>query len=181
MHENTATVWSSPITLENLALRVRPQPKFDILTTLIARLHPAILSSDRGPHQSSHHRPYKKASWGSSTTTRTTNTTYLSRQQQLRCYHTTRIAKLNMASINLHLRSELGKALEHRSALTPATTKKLVEAGYRINVERSPQRIFDDEDFEKAGATLVEENTWRNAPKDTIIIGLKELPVEECE
>ncbi|RDL38513.1 uncharacterized protein BP5553_02853 [Venustampulla echinocandica] len=84
-----------------------------------------------------------------------------------------------MASINLHLRSELGKALEHRSALTPTTTKKLIEADYRVNVERSPQRIFDDEEFEKAGATLVEENTWRNAPKDTIIIGLKELPVEE--
>jgi saccharopine dehydrogenase (NAD+, L-lysine-forming) len=84
-------------------------------------------------------------------------------------------------SINLHLRSELGKALEHRSALTPTTTKKLVEAGYRVNVERSPQRIFDDEEFEKAGATLVEENTWRNAPKDTIIVGLKELPVEQCE
>ncbi|RFU31675.1 hypothetical protein B7463_g4700, partial [Scytalidium lignicola] len=82
-------------------------------------------------------------------------------------------------SINLHLRSELGKQLERRSALTPTTTKKLVEAGYHVNVERSPQRIFDDEEFEKAGATLVEENTWRDAPKDTIIVGLKELPVEE--
>ncbi|KAI9742504.1 MAG: Saccharopine dehydrogenase [Claussenomyces sp. TS43310] len=80
--------------------------------------------------------------------------------------------------INLHLRSELGKALEHRSALTPTTTKKLIEAGYNVKIERSPQRIFDDEEFEKAGATLVEENTWRDAPTDTIIIGLKELPVE---
>jgi len=92
-----------------------------------------------------------------------------------------RIAKLEKMSINLHLRSELGKALERRSALTPTTTKKLIEAGYRVNVERSPQRIFDDEEFEKAGATLVEENTWRDAPKDTIIVGLKELPVEKCK
>lgn len=84
-------------------------------------------------------------------------------------------------STNLHLRSELGKALEHRSALTPTTTKKLIEAGYHVNVERSPQRIFEDEEFEKVGATLVEENTWRNAPKDTIIVGLKELPVEQCK
>jgi saccharopine dehydrogenase (NAD+, L-lysine forming) len=49
-------------------------------------------------------------------------------------------------SLNLHLRSETGKALEHRSALTPTTTKALIDAGYKVNVERSPQRIFDDED-----------------------------------
>jgi saccharopine dehydrogenase (NAD+, L-lysine forming) len=84
-------------------------------------------------------------------------------------------------SLNLHLRSETGKALEHRSALTPTTTKALIDAGYKVNVERSPQRIFDDEEFEKAGATLVGENSWPNAPEDHIIIGLKELPVETCE
>ncbi|TGO12130.1 hypothetical protein BTUL_0094g00450 [Botrytis tulipae] len=83
-----------------------------------------------------------------------------------------------MSGTTLHLRSELGKALEHRSALTPTTAKALIDAGYTINVERSPERIFDDEEFEKVGATLVPENTWRQAPKDHIIIGLKELPVE---
>jgi saccharopine dehydrogenase (NAD+, L-lysine-forming) len=82
--------------------------------------------------------------------------------------------------LNLHLRSETGKALEHRSALTPTTTKALIDAGYKVNVERSPQRIFDDEEFDKVGATLVEENGWPNAPEDHIIIGLKELPVEAC-
>ncbi|KAF2663236.1 saccharopine dehydrogenase [Microthyrium microscopicum] len=82
-------------------------------------------------------------------------------------------------SLNLHLRSETGKALEHRSALTPKTTKTLVDAGYKINVERSPQRIFADEEFEKAGATLVPENSWPDAPEDHIIVGLKELPVEK--
>ena len=68
-----------------------------------------------------------------------------------------------------------------RSALTPTTTKALITAGYQVNVERSPQRIFDDEEYEKVGATLIPENTWRDAPKDNIIIGLKELPVETCE
>ena len=82
-------------------------------------------------------------------------------------------------SLNLHLRSELGKLLEHRSALTPTTTKALIDAGCNVNVERSPQRIFDDEEYEKVGATLVPENTWRDAPEDTIIIGLKELLVED--
>jgi saccharopine dehydrogenase (NAD+, L-lysine-forming) len=84
-------------------------------------------------------------------------------------------------SLNLHLRSETGKALDRRSALTPTTTKALIDAGYKVNVERSPQRIFDDEEFEKVGATLVEENSWPNAPEDHIIIGLKELPAETCE
>jgi saccharopine dehydrogenase (NAD+, L-lysine-forming) len=28
---------------------------------------------------------------------------------------------------------------------------------------------------------LVEENTWRQAPTDHIIIGLKELPVDDCK
>ena len=37
-------------------------------------------------------------------------------------------------------------------------------------------RIFKDEEFEVVGATLVEEGSWETAPKDRIIIGLKELP-----
>ena len=78
------------------------------------------------------------------------------------------------------MRSAVGKALEHRSALTPTTAKTLIDAGYTIRVERSPERIFDDSEFEKIGATLVPENTWREAPLDNIIIGLKELPVEDC-
>jgi saccharopine dehydrogenase (NAD+, L-lysine-forming) len=65
--------------------------------------------------------------------------------------------------------------------LTSTTTKKPIEASYKVMVERSPQRIFDDEDFEKAGATLGEENTWHNASKDALIVGLKKLPVEKCE
>lgn len=75
----------------------------------------------------------------------------------------------------------MGKALEHRSALTPTTAKVLIDAGYTVNVERSPERIFDDEEFEKVGAILVPENTWREALTDHIIIGLKELPVEDCK
>ncbi|KAG9770301.1 Saccharopine dehydrogenase [NAD(+), L-lysine-forming] [Exophiala dermatitidis] len=75
----------------------------------------------------------------------------------------------------LHLRSE-SKPLEHRSALTPTTTKALIEAGYKVHVERSPERIFDDSEFEAVGATLVPEGSWVDAPADHIIIGLKELP-----
>ncbi|KAF2127843.1 Formate/glycerate dehydrogenase catalytic domain-like protein [Dothidotthia symphoricarpi CBS 119687] len=83
----------------------------------------------------------------------------------------------------LHARAE-AKLFEHRSCLTPTTVKKLLAAGYPVLVERSStnpdlDRIFKDEEFEQAGATLVDEGSWKNAPNDRIIIGLKELPEEE--
>ncbi|MCJ1420149.1 Saccharopine dehydrogenase [Xylographa parallela] len=83
-----------------------------------------------------------------------------------------------MAATVLHLRSEC-KPMEHRSALTPQTTKQLLEAGYTVNVERSPERIFEDSEFEAVGATLVPEGSWPSAPADHLIIGLKELPEED--
>ena len=79
-----------------------------------------------------------------------------------------------MASNTLHLRSET-KPLEHRSALTPTVVRKLLDKGFKVNVERSPERIFDDAEFESAGATLVPEGSWPNAPEDHMIIGLKEV------
>jgi saccharopine dehydrogenase (NAD+, L-lysine-forming) len=79
----------------------------------------------------------------------------------------------------LHLRAET-KPLEHRSCLTPSTTKALIEAGYTVNVERDPQRIFDDEEFERVGATLVPTGSWVDAPKEHIIVGLKELEEKDC-
>ena len=81
---------------------------------------------------------------------------------------------LAMALVTLHLRSET-KPLEHRSALTPTVTRKLLDKGFKVNIERSPERIFDDEEFASAGAQLVKEGSWPNAPEDHIIIGLKEL------
>lgn len=79
----------------------------------------------------------------------------------------------------LHLRAET-KPLEHRSCLTPSTTKALIEAGYTVNVERDPQRIFDDEEFERVGANLVPTGSWVDAPKEHIIVGLKELEEKDC-
>lgn len=48
----------------------------------------------------------------------------------------------------LWLRCET-KEFEKRAALTPATTKELIEKGFDITVERDPQRIFDDEEYAK--------------------------------
>ena len=81
-------------------------------------------------------------------------------------------------STTIHLRSEC-KPLEHRSALTPTTTKALLGAGYRVNVERSPERIFDDSEFETVGATLVPQGSWVDAPQGNVIVGLKELPEDK--
>ena len=64
--------------------------------------------------------------------------------------------------------------------MTPSTAKQLLDAGYTVRVERSPVRIFDDEEFAQIGATLVPEHSWRDAPKEHLILGLKELPEEDC-
>ncbi|EFX04222.1 saccharopine dehydrogenase [Grosmannia clavigera kw1407] len=79
-----------------------------------------------------------------------------------------------MSGTTLLLRSET-KHLEHRSALTPTTTKALIDAGFTVKVERSPGRIFEDAEFEAVGATLIPEGSWVDAPKEEIIVGLKEL------
>ncbi|KAL0638165.1 Saccharopine dehydrogenase [Maublancomyces gigas] len=78
----------------------------------------------------------------------------------------------------LHLRAE-SKPLEHRSALTPTTAKALLDAGYKVHIERSVQRIFEDKEFENVGCTLVEEGSWTETPAGHIIIGLKELPEDD--
>ncbi|RDH20090.1 cysteine proteinase [Aspergillus niger ATCC 13496] len=84
-----------------------------------------------------------------------------------------------MSSNKIWLRAET-KPAEARSALTPTTCKALMDAGYEVTVERSTQRIFDDEDFAKIGAPLVEEGSWvKDAPKDAYILGLKELPEDD--
>ncbi|RDA88875.1 hypothetical protein CP532_5439 [Ophiocordyceps camponoti-leonardi (nom. inval.)] len=71
------------------------------------------------------------------------------------------------------------KPLEHRS-FSPAVIRSLVEAGYPVSVERSspdPKRIFDDAEYEAAGATLVPTGKWPEAaPGSTLVLGLKEIP-----
>ncbi|OCF30597.1 saccharopine dehydrogenase (NAD+, L-lysine forming) [Kwoniella heveanensis BCC8398] len=68
------------------------------------------------------------------------------------------------------------KPFEHRSALTPTTAKTLIDNNFEVFVERDPQRIFDDEEFEAVGCKLVPNNEWPSAPVEVPIIGLKELP-----
>lgn len=53
----------------------------------------------------------------------------------------------NMSAPSFWLRCET-KQFERRSALTPTTAKKLIDAGFEIFVEKDEQRIFDDSEFE---------------------------------
>ncbi|KAI9486777.1 MAG: hypothetical protein EXX96DRAFT_550537 [Benjaminiella poitrasii] len=82
----------------------------------------------------------------------------------------------NTTGPHLWLRAET-KPMEHRAALTPSTAKKLIDAGFRITVEKSTQRIFDNEEYAKVGCTIVPFLSWKtDAPSDAYIVGLKELP-----
>ncbi|KZT74771.1 saccharopine dehydrogenase [Daedalea quercina L-15889] len=84
-----------------------------------------------------------------------------------------------MSCQSLWLRCET-KEFERRAALTPVTSKKLIDAGFDIYVERDAQRIFDDAEFEAVGCKLVPNNSWPSAPTDIPIIGLKELPESDA-
>lgn len=78
----------------------------------------------------------------------------------------------------LHLRAET-KPLEARAALTPTTTKQLLDAGFQVFVEESEQSIFKALEYAAVGATIVPAGSWKSAPTNRIIIGLKELPENE--
>ncbi|PIE09670.1 MAG: saccharopine dehydrogenase [Rhodobacterales bacterium] len=68
------------------------------------------------------------------------------------------------------------RAHEDRSPLTPGGAKALIDAGFRVTVEDSPTRVFPTQDYAAAGCTVVQAGTWPDAPVETVILGLKELP-----
>ena len=73
------------------------------------------------------------------------------------------------------LRAET-KHHEQRTALTPATAKMLIDAGLQVVVERSEQAAIPADAFAECGCQLAPAGTWRQAPSDVYILGLKELP-----
>ncbi|HET6500082.1 MAG TPA: saccharopine dehydrogenase [Amycolatopsis sp.] len=77
----------------------------------------------------------------------------------------------------LWLRHE-ARETERRAAVTPADAARLVAAGNQVTVERSPQRVFPIEDYAAAGCGVAPAGSWIDAPDDTWVIGLKELPAE---
>eukprot|EP01134_Creolimax_fragrantissima_P008086 CFRG8086T1 len=79
------------------------------------------------------------------------------------------------ADVHLWIRAEV-KPQEHRVPITPDIAQKLINHGFKITVERQHDRCVANEEYEKVGCTMVEGGTWRTAPKDAYIFGLKELP-----
>jgi len=68
------------------------------------------------------------------------------------------------------------RSSEQRVGVTPAGVAALLEQGVRVSVENSHCRAIPIDGYRMAGAEIVAENSWPDAPRDAIIFGLKELP-----
>src|SRR3954447_25076095 len=82
-----------------------------------------------------------------------------------------------MQPVHVWIRSE-SRGTERRAPVVPADVPVLLDAGFEVTVEESPQRIFDVEEYAAAGAAVVGEGTWTDAPHDAYVLGIKELPDE---
>ena len=76
---------------------------------------------------------------------------------------------------HLWLRAE-ERANERRTPLTPEGAQILIASGFKVTVEDSIDRCISTQAFSDSGCNIVEKGTWRKAPADAIILGLKELP-----
>ncbi|WP_019073009.1 saccharopine dehydrogenase [Streptomyces hokutonensis] len=85
-----------------------------------------------------------------------------------------------MTELHLWLRHET-RTTERRTPVVPADARRLVDSGATLTVEESPQRIFPVGEYEAVGAKTAPAGSWVSAPKDTVILGLKELPDEPAE
>lgn len=65
---------------------------------------------------------------------------------------------------------------EERVGILPQGVARLIENGIRVSVEQSPSRVIPTERYRAAGAEIVPEGAWVDAPETAIVFGLKELP-----
>ncbi|WP_225826023.1 saccharopine dehydrogenase [Streptomyces naphthomycinicus] len=82
-----------------------------------------------------------------------------------------------MTELHLWLRHE-SRTTERRTPVVPADARRLVDEGVTLTVEESPQRIFPVAEYEAAGCRRAPAGSWVTAPRDAVILGLKELPEE---
>jgi saccharopine dehydrogenase (NAD+, L-lysine-forming) len=75
------------------------------------------------------------------------------------------------------LRHELRRT-ECRAPVTPDDARRLVEGGFEVTVEESPQRVFRLDRYAEAGCRTTGAGGWPHAPDDAYVLGLKELPDE---
>ncbi|KAF9282943.1 hypothetical protein BGZ68_005645 [Mortierella alpina] len=87
--------------------------------------------------------------------------------------------KHTSASLNpyksIAIRREGKNRWERRAALTPEAVEKLIkETGIKVYVQPSTKRVFSDEKYRAAGATIQEDLSVAD-----IILGIKEVPVKD--
>jgi len=80
----------------------------------------------------------------------------------------------NMIKPHLWLRAET-KPLEERVALTLNVAEQLLDEGFKITVEKSEQSAISSDKYRAVGCDIQPAHSWKQAPKDVIILGLKEL------
>jgi saccharopine dehydrogenase (NAD+, L-lysine-forming) len=80
-----------------------------------------------------------------------------------------------MSKLHIWLRAET-KPDEQRTALTPDGAESLLNAGFKVTIECGSQSIFSQSLYKHLAVEFSAEGSWVNAPKDAIILGLKELP-----
>ena len=67
---------------------------------------------------------------------------------------------------------------EERVGILAEGVKALLDAGMRVTVEESGVRALPLEPYRDAGAEIAPAGSWREAPSDAIVFGLKELPLD---
>ncbi len=70
------------------------------------------------------------------------------------------------------------KPREARAPVAPKDAAKLLTAGFDVVVETSPARAIPDAAYAEVGCRMVPFGSWRTAPSDAIILGVKELPLD---
>lgn len=77
--------------------------------------------------------------------------------------------------IHLWVRGEQ-RPNEERVGLTPDGAAALIAEGFEVTVEASPHRAIPLQGYIDAGCGIAPFGTWKDAPEDAVIFGLKELP-----
>ncbi|HMO17348.1 MAG TPA: alanine dehydrogenase [Oligoflexia bacterium] len=75
------------------------------------------------------------------------------------------------------IRRETKNKWERRVPLTPLAVESIIKDSYPISVQSSEVRIFPDQDYVKAGATLCDSTNFSD-----VVLGIKEPPLDTiCE
>lgn len=65
---------------------------------------------------------------------------------------------------------------EERAPITPEDAARLIGAGHRVSVEACRNPVIPFERHRAVGCRIVQAGSWRRAPLEAWILGLKELP-----